>query len=80
MQAIGIAAWGYAAICALWGVRSGRIDIRAVERTAFFLLAGSITATTVLVIAQGMDILRTILPVSYTHLDVYKRQAIRLSR
>ena len=62
VQAIGWTAWGYAAVCAIWGLRTGRIGMRALRYAAFTLLACSITVTTTLVIAEGMDVLRTILP------------------
>ena len=62
MQLIGLAAWGYAAACALWGVRTGRISVRAVRAAAAALLAGSMSVTVALVMRGGMDRIQTLLP------------------
>lgn len=62
MQLIGLAAWGYAAVCAIWGVRMGRIREKTVRFAALALLGGSMSTTCALVFISGIDPLRTILP------------------
>ena len=62
MQLIGLAAWGYAAVCAIWGVRTGQIREKTVRFAALALLVGSMSVTCTLVFISGLDPLRTILP------------------
>ena len=62
MQLIGLAAWGYAAICAFWGIKTGTVSEKTVRLSAFVLLIGSMSVTSTLVWLSGLDVLRTILP------------------
>lgn len=62
MQWIGLAAWGYAAACAVWGLRTGRVSARAIRGAALALLLGSMGVTSALVLLEGMDWVQTLLP------------------
>lgn len=62
MQWIGLTAWGYAAACAVWGLRTRRVSARAIRGAALALLLGSMGVTSALVLLEGMDWVQTLLP------------------
>ena len=71
MQLIGLAAWGYAAICAFWSIKTGTVSERTVRLSAFVLLIGSMSVTSTLVWLSGLDVLRTILPLHLCSLGMF---------
>lgn len=62
MQLIGLAAWGYAAVCAVWGLRTDRMSARAIRSAALALLLCSMGVTSALVLLEGMNWVQTLLP------------------
>ena len=62
MQLIGLAAWGYAAACAIWGVCTGRVSTRTIRGAALTLLVCSMGVTSTLVLLDGMNWVQTLLP------------------